>query len=420
MQNKILQRSPIGNPCRRWRQDHFILSNFSARANDMKNAILNCKEAGFNTVELGWAESWQCAEAVKYCEEFDLDLIYQNLDRYGGMQGYRRYKKNDLEGVINELKDKKHIIGYYIWDEPWYDDQLAESRSLVDECESKAPDKLPFTVAIPSYNTDYTWDNGKFAEYLEKYVTMIAPPVLSLDYYPIGMRECNDEAQLDRSRMWCDLGLMKKLGEKYDMPIWFYYQGQNLRKAKSFIFPMIRAIMYAGALYGAKGLQHFTAQGSIINEDGDKYIFFEDQRKIHEEFKNLGNTLMALTCKRVIHDSLVDPDCKEYASLHSTIADSAYIIGELPYRTSVAEFEDRYGNGYMMILNRDYMTSKTITLYLNGSYRLYEVSKTDGLQHMKADSISKIDVTLAPGDAVLYRLQNSSEEAFTIEYKLNK
>ena len=419
MQHKILPRYPIGSKRRNWKQDYFILSNFSARANNMKKAIMNCKDAGFNTVELGWAESWQCDEAVQYCEEFGLDLIYQNLDRYGGMQGYRRYKKNDLEGVINELKDKKHVIGYYIWDEPWYDDQLAETRALVDECEEKAPEKLPFSVAIPSYNTDYTWDNGKFTEYLEKYVKIIDPPILSLDYYPVGMREHNEEVQFDNSRMWCDLGLMKRLGEKYDMPIWFYYQGLNHHKAKFFIFPMIRAMMYAGALYGAKGLQHFSAQGSILDEEGDRNIFFDDQKKIHEEFKNLGNTLMALTCKRVIHDSLVNPNCEEFTSLHNTLADSKFLANHLPERVSVSEFEDGHGNSYMMIINRDYMTQKKVALPLKSAYRIYEVSKTDGLQKVKYNSTECIEVMLNPGDAILYRIQNAADEPFTIEYHLS-
>lgn len=419
MNKKILTRHPLGNPRRKWKQDNFILSTFSVRAKNMEKSIRNCKEVGFNTVELGWAESWQCADAVKYCEEYGLDLIYQNLDRFGGMQGYRRYKKNELASTINELKDKKCIIGYYIWDEPFYDDQLEETRSLVDECEQNAPDKLPFAVAIPSYNTDFTWKNGLFTEYLEKYVTVIDPPILSLDYYPVGTPEHNETVQFDKSPMWCDLGLMKKLGEKYDMPIWFYYQGLNHHKVDFFIFPMVRSMMYAGVLYGVKGLQHFSTCGSIITENGDKDIFFEDQKKIHEEFENLGNTLMALTCKRVIHDSTVDPDCDDFTSLHEIVEDSEFLTESLPKRISVSEFEDEHGNKYMMILNRDYMTENHITLPLNGSYRIYEVSKKDGNQKMICDSTLFLPVTLAPGDAVLYRIQNASDEPFTIEYQLS-
>ena len=420
MDKKILARYPLGNPHRAWKQDNFILSNFAALATDMRKAIRNCKEAGFNMVEIGWAKPEQAADAVTYCEQEGLDLIYQNLQRYGGMQHHRFFENNGLAGVINELRKYKRVVGYYIWDEPYLDDQLADTRELMDVCQREAPHLLPFTVAIPSYNNKFTWGNGEFPAYLERFVTTIDPPMLSLDYYPVGMGTHNETVQFDRTNMWSDLGLMKKLGEKYDMPIWFYYQGQNLHNVEFFIFPMVRAMMYAGVLYGAKGLQHYTARGAIITNDGDKDIFFEDQKAIHVEFKNLGDTLMAINCKRVIHDESLKPACEMFAELHNTIEESAYLTGKLQNRISVSEYEDEYGNGYMLILNRDYMESKTVTLELNGNYRIYEVSKEDGLQYVKSDSTNKIEVDLIPGDAVLYRLQKAEEEAFTIEYKLNK
>lgn len=420
MEHKILARYPIGNPHRIWKQDNFILSNFSAKGDNMRKVIRNCAEAGFNLLELGWASPEQAAEAVVLCEQLGVNLIYQELKRYGGMQGNRFYEKNDLEGVINDHRKWKCIVGYYIWDEPLLDDQIEEARMLTDVCQREAPEKLPFTVAIPSYNTEYTWGNGKFPEYLEKYVTVIDPPVLSLDYYPVGMGEHNATVQFDRSRMWCDLGLMKKLGEKYNMPIWFYYQGQNLHDVDFFIFPMVRAMMYAGTLYGAKGLQHYTACGSIINQEGDKEIFFDDQVAIHKEFKNLGDTLMALTCKKVMHDASVNTRCDMYEELHNKVSESAYLACELPERVSASEFDDEYGNGYMMVLNRDYMTEKSFTLKLNGSYRVYEVSKEDGLQYVVSDATDNLEISLAAGDAKLIRLQKADEEAFTIEYRLSK
>ena len=66
------------------------------------------------------------------------------------------------------------------------------------------------------------------------------------------------------------------------------------------------------------------------------------------------------------------------------------------------------------------MEEKTISLELNGNYRIYEVSKDDGLQYVTADSTDKLVVTLSAGDAALIRLQKADEEAYTIEYRLSK
>lgn len=420
MEHRILARYPLGNPRRSWKQDNFILSNFSAKGSNMRKVIRNCAEAGFNLLELGWAKPAQAAEAVVLCEQLGVDLLFQNMYRYGGMQANRFYQKNELKELIREQRQWKRVIGYYIWDEPLLDDQLAEARMLTDQCEEEAPDLLPFTVAIPSYNLEYTWDNGLFAAYLERFVTTIDPPQLSLDYYPVGMSEHNEDVQFDRSRMWCDLGLMKKLGEQYDMPIWFYYQGQNLHNVETFTFPMIRAMMYAGALYGAKGLQHYTACGAVIDAEGDKAQFFEEQKAIHKEFRELGETLMALTCRRVIHDEGVNPGCEAYYELNNTVADSAWLAAPLPARLSVSEYEDAYGNSYMMVLNRDYTTEKAVELPLKKAVRVYEVSKEDGLQAVTAENTDALRLTLAPGDAVLLRLQDAADAPFTVEYRLCK
>ena len=291
----------------------------------------------------------------------------------------------------------------------------------MDMFQQEVPEKLLFVVAIPSYNKEYTWKNGEFPTYLRNYIEVMDPAVLSLDYYPVGMKEHDETRQCDESRMWCDLGLMKKLAKEYNMPMWFYYQGQNLHNVEFFIFPMVRMFMHAGLLYGAKGLQHYTACGAVTREeDGKPDIFFEDQKKIHAELREIGGTLMALDCKRVFHDASLLPDDSYSKELHDDIADSALLAGELPYRVSASELEDAYGNRYLMVLNRDYMVEKKVELSLKGSYRVFEVSKKDGEQYVIAENTEKLTLDLAAGDMALLRLQPAADEAFTISYKLVK
>ena len=74
----------------------------------------------------------------------------------------------------------------------------------------------------------------------------------------------------------------------------------------------------------------------------------------------------------------------------------------------------------MMVLNRDYINAKTISLKLNRDYRIYEVSRDDGMQYVQNEGTDTLSLHLEAGDAVLLRLQPSEEEAFTIEYRLVK
>ena len=424
MEHKILARYPLGNPRRIWQQDNFVLSTFSAKGKNMRGILETCADADFTMVEIGWASHEQAEEALRLCEELELDLVYQDFSLYGGMQLHQMDRKPlttaDVKAVSDHVKPYKHTVGYYVWDEPYVEDQLREARRQVDMFQREDPARCPFTVAIPSYNDKYTWENGEFAGYLDRYCSIIDPPMLSLDYYPIGLRWYTEEKQLDDSFMWLDIGLMRVLGRTYQMPIWFYYHGMNYTNYKRFTFPMVRMNMYAAVLYGAKALQQFTTIGSVVNTYGEHDIFFEEQKQIHREFKMLGNTLMALENVNVIHSDDLLPDCEHMAGLAETMADSRHLTGTLPNRVSVGEFEDAYGNQYLMVLNRDYETDAAITLDLKDSSRIYEVSRVTGQQNVIWDETKQINVTLAKGDAILYRIQPVAEEAFTIEYRLEK
>ncbi len=423
MEHRILKRYPLGNPRRLWRQDNFILSTFAARGENMRDALENCADAGFNMVELGWASHDQAQEALRLCEELDIALLYQDFSVFGGMQERnleRHIAPSVARKLANELRPWKCVAGYYVWDEPYVEDQLVETRYQMDLFQKEDPARLPFVVAIPSYNSKYTWENGEFAEYLRRYVTIIDPPMLSLDYYPIGLRWYTDEKQLDDSLMWCDIGLMRKLGREYDMPLWFYYQGMNLYKYKTFEFPMVRMMMYAAAMYGVKGLQQFTAVGSVIEADGSRGQFFEEQKQIHDEFRRLGNTLMALENRYVFHSADLLADYPYYDEFRDDIADSAVLCGELPKRTSVGELEDAYGNRYLLILNRDFTAAQTFTLNFKDTVRLYSVSRKTGRQTVIDGEWNAMTIELSAGDAALIRVQPAAEEPYTIEYRLEK
>ena len=423
MEHKIFARHPLGNPRRHWRQDNFILSTFSARGSNMRKVIHNCVDAGFTMLELGWATHEQAFEAVQLCEEYGIDLLFQDFTLHGGMQEFvsREGKLQSMVPLANTLAPWKRTVGVYIWDEPFHPDQLAEARRQADLYEQAAPDKLPFTVAIPSYNPEYTWPNGLFTKYLYDYAKVIDPPVLSLDYYPFGLRNYNDEDQLDHSLLWCDLGLLRKVARDYQMPLWFYYQAVNLHKYHRFTFPMVRSQMYAGALYGAKALQEFTAVDAVITEEGDRGPFFEETRKIHAEFRALGNTLMALDSVGVYHSAELLAGSPYLTGLADALTGHDILPQTLPRRTSVGELSDAYGHRYFLFLNRDVDTPLAVDLPLGKPVRLYTVSRETGEQIFLGDNITSLPLHLAPGDGVLYRMDEvTDEEPYTLEYRIEK
>lgn len=446
MKNISYKRKPIGNKRFAWKQKDFALSTFNCIGENMELAIKNCKEAGFNLLELGWGDHDKVWEAVEICEKVGIDLIFQDLSLFSGMMNRhddRPVKDETIREVANIIKGKKYTIGYYVWDEPYCDYLFNEARRQSDillECD---PEALLFSVFPPSYNPGPTWDNGKYYEAFEEYIKRLEPPVLSMDFYPIG-DYCKlypglvytDEMQLDDSPMWLDLTVARNLARKYDLPFWFYYQACGVYNTEKLTFAMVRMMMYAGALYGAKGLQSYTVTGTCrlpkerkpcptkettLLVTGEKGEFFEEQKRIHNEFKMLGNTLMALTNHAVYHSCDLMPFGK-YGEIYKTFADnvaeSSIFEGALPERTSVGEFFDDYGNEYIFILNRDFEKELDAEIPLKGEFNIYEVSREDGKQKLISEATKSVSVKLSRGDAILLRIQPDNKELCTVEYSL--
>jgi len=446
MKNTVYTRKPLGNPRFHWKQKDFALSTFNCIGEDMDLTIRNCVEAGFNLLEVGWGSHEKVWEAVEMCEKYGIDLIFQDLKYFGGMMHRhddRPVDDNIIRQTAAKLKDKKHTIGFYVWDEPFCDYLFEEARRQSDILNKADPEALLFSVFPPSYNPGPTWDNGQYADAFEEYIRRLEPPVLSMDSYPVG-NYCKlydslvytDEMQLDDSPMWLDLFLARNLARKYDLPFWFYYQGCSVYSTEKLTFPMVRMMMYAAVLYGAKGLQNYTATGvchlpsetgkdyprnwTVLLATGEKGEFFEDQKKIHAEFKNLGNTLMALENQGVYHSADLMPHGK-YGEIYKTyadsIADSKVLAGDLPVRTSVGEFTDGNGNTYLLVLNREFEKPLETNIPLKKAYHIYEVSRSDGKQY-HLDTADTLKVSLAPGDAILLRVQPAEEVPFTAEYRI--
>ena len=458
MEDKVLKRYPIGNKRFIWKQKDFILSTFTGfpQNNSHEGEVEVVadrfakvhKEAGFNLLECGWVPHEGAWAMVDACEKNEINLLFQDMSLIGGMShNYvdRHCTREEIKAVVDKLKPKKYTIGYYVWDEPQSEKQLAEARRQMDILQELDPEALHFTVAVPDYNANAdriknpdgslmlgdTWENGKYVPYLERFAEKMDPPVMSFDYYPVGNyfnvwpgHTYSFENQLDDSFMLLSMAANRKVAADKGIPFWFYYQGCSLyscTKREDFIFPMVRCFMYAGILYGAKGLQNYstgTKSTRFINSDGTKGDFFEEQKQIHAEIANLGNTLMALESKLIIHSDDLLPGCEFTKPYFNKVEESTIFAGTLPKRCSIGEMEDEYGNKYAVIQNRDYEKDVTFDLDLKDGFRVYEVSKVDGKQRVIADNVNAVSVKLAGGDAVLYRFQKASKEAFTIDYEL--
>lgn len=429
MELKILKRHPLGNPARVWKQDKFIFSAFNGVSDEnQRMALLNAQEAGFNMLELGWATTDEVDRIIPIAEEVGMDLVVQDWRYFGGFQETREkvIDMPELEEYIKFTKKYRHIAGYYVWDEPYYQEDVEKARAQTDIMEKLDPERLPFVVAIPSYNREYRYENNLFDAYMERYCDTIEPPILSLDFYCI--RGLDDVNQIDQKNIYKDLYVMRKnCRRKGNMPLWFYFQSSgDLSVVDGSMFHVNHRHIYLqvhlALLYGAKGLQYYNITNGIVRRaDGGKGEYFEQVKEFNRKILMWSPVLMAVESDAVYHSPEVLKDDEKFRTDYcDNIADSTIFDGELPLRISAAEFSDNYGNKYVMILNRDYLRRRPADIKLKGNYRLYEVCPKTGKQFVAAECTDNIKLNLEPTDAVLYRVQNADEEPYDIEYVLEK
>ena len=441
MKHKVLARYPVGNPRRVWKQDRFILHApspgpmiastgfFSGRGDityrKSRRAVKTTMDAGFTMMGCLWADSRLAMDIVRTAESLGADVLFQDLHRFGGM-GNRNIlcKTNDYEKVMAETRNWKCIKGYCMWDEPILEEHLAETRKMIDYCERTYPDMLPYTVANPDYHSLCRWQDGAYIPYIQRYLEVIDPAQMDFDYYPIGRSEYDPALQLDNFTIWADLEIVRRNAATKGIPLWFTYQGHRYPWHPvyyRFHFNMARAMAHAGVLHGAKALECYTEfDGYVDPATGGPGVFFEEQKRLNQELRTLGNTLMALQCLNVIHDDSLLPNHPFMDGYRTSMEESQLLTGKLSPRISVSEHEDGHGNKYLMVLNRDYESPAHIQLFLKQPSHIYAVSKEDGEQHLQYMEAVDLSMHLEPGDLKLFRIQPADEEVCTIEYYLEK
>ena len=430
MQKKLFARHPIGNPDRTWRQDHFLLGVSNPgptglevrdpiRLEKTRRGVETAVKAGFNLLEMLWASPEQGLEILRTAERLGAKVVYQNLRRFGGMGFTKKFlnEDNDLAGTTRDTKQWNCIAGYYVYDEPINEDQRKVTKELIEIVEKECPHLLPYTVAAAK---DY---------YIDPLADEVNPAQLSFDSYPFGNIGQQLEAadQLDHCNLWLTFEIARKAAERISAPFWFYYQGHELFYHPSFdryTFAASRMMANAAILYGAKQISSYVEfDGYVDPATGGPGVHFEEQKTLNEETANLGNTLMALHCKRVIHDKsvvLLSKYKEEWEKTVLTMADSEYLEGELPHRLSVSEMEDEYGHRYLAVLNRDYRQEIHYCLKLKEASNVYRTSEKDGQETLVYNDVLKLRGHLSPGSIALYRLQPAADEPYTVEYYLDK
>ena len=217
--------------------------------------------------------------------------------------------KHDIKALIKPgsiteeaLLEHPACWGYGLRDEPGAND-FPPLGEMVAKVRALRPGKLSYINLFPSYaSPGRQLDAANYEEYVEKFIEVVNPDVLSMDHYP------QFKPDRDGRDGYCvDLAVMRKYALQQDIPFWNFFNVMPYGPHTDPTEAQLRWQIYSSMAYGAKGVLYFCYYtpgggefpkgGAIISRDNKPTRHYDQVTRINKAVKNLGAVLMQ--CKSV-------------------------------------------------------------------------------------------------------------------------
>ncbi len=411
---------PTADP-NRWQQKKFYIGALRAVQWSCSNeAYTKCVkaniEAGINLVTNAALSRSDMIRAANTCEKEGVDfMVYDHSPATNGFTGRVDLTQQTVKENVNEFKNYKHLMGYYVWDEVAYDDgeggpaRFPLARQHLKWFEAADPARLAFSLAFPSYGLAYNWstpagaaiEETTYYKYVTDYVEQVNPAILGFDYYPIR----DASTKIIASPLWRDLGLLRTLSNKTGKPLWWIYQGQDMKDGTPghLTRANLSAQMFGGIAYGCKTLIYFAGPGLVTDDQGNKSTLFDVVKALNVEVQNIGNLLLNKYSTEIYHFGITD--AMKQAFFDDDLSKSK-IIKDAPKNTIVSVFGDNKNKSrYVMVVNKDMVKSVSGKLTLKRGFAVEEYDKVKDKLSVLGSNISSIDMTIPAGDCVVFLLK---------------
>ena len=361
-----------------WWDKKFILSSFESTGHlemdqfeECRRRIRLIKEIGFDFNEITWKTPSTTETILAACSSVNMPVILE--DPFAGGKMCPPVRERDAKSVSLLLeayqKYRDCIQGLYLFDEPRFEDiplchELNEATKKIDR------ELLPFFALVPSYG-QYTFKNGQYVEYVNRFIKEVNPEVLSFDYYCFWQHCIKNP--INRNPLWKDLGFWRQKSIKTRKTFWWYFQGINFgpkvpeNESHKVITPAHWSVqMYAGLAYNAKALSCYNAYGSVIDLQGNKTSLYDPIQKLLKEIKEIGTILLDANAVGIYHTRLRRTEEEEYfldpyENNNDFVSDTFGII------VSVFQKKDKK---LTLVVNKNYKTGRNVDIKLLGQKKV--------------------------------------------------
>lgn len=315
--------------------------------------------------------------------------------------------------------DYPALAGFKLFDEPSKKmfERLKFAKAEVRDQFADDRD-LPYANVLPSYAARSMMGTRTYAEYLDLYLKVVRPPLLSFDHYPLLTQ---DRLTGDYFANWATI---RNRALKYGVPSWILIQ--SLGFEGTIISPPRRKPngdelfwqVNVSLAYGAKGIQYFTYwtpqsdppriqfKDALVSQTGTLTRLYDDAQAVNGYLRTIGRELLPLTSETVMHTGVkkARPGVQPFKANNyvKAVSGDNVILGT--FSKPLQDLER-----YLLVANRSLANPSVTRLTVTSS--VVEVSRFDTSTDPGAyvpvplgTSPRSFSVQLDPGRAELYRL----------------
>lgn len=382
--------------------EEFFISHWCGPIGLTQEVFAEAAEAGFNVAMVGESTVEGNIKALDLCQANGMKALVGDIRTRPGND--RNTPTDNLDAAIKDYSNHPALWGYHVIDEP-HSSLFPRIAGINQYLLEKDPKHTPYINLFPNYANSKTLGNATYEQHVDEFCKVVKPKFLSYDHYAV-MADGSV-----RPEYFSNLEIIRRQSIKHSVPFNFillsvpHYSYKDVNEAD------MRWQAFTALAYGARGLMYFTYTTpdstygpAIIDHQGKRTPKFEMVKRINNEIKKLGPTLMKLNTVAVYHTGTLPTDCKALPK-DGLICDAAggeFVIGQ---------FNSDDGFKYAMIVNRSLSRPAKAGIVFSQPVTAYEVSPKSGRE--KVTNISEQSgswiwaTSFGPGEGKLIRIETT-------------
>jgi hypothetical protein len=376
-----------------WKQNDFLIS-YCCSAPPIEQSMINAKNENFNLVP-AWIEALDFAEKHGIKVMLEHGLLHPET-------AYSKEKLEQLDELIDKVKDHPALGAYYVYDEP-QPTHFHAVAALVDRIRKRDPNHLSFVNMLPIYAVEGKrgTDPGRtYLDFLCQYIETVKPDLLSYDYYNFFQKD--DGKPYDLENYFVNISIVREAALKGNIPFLNIIQASkflpNFREPNQ---AELRWQVYTTLAYGGRGISYFLYWGpksymGIYRDGKPTESLLTPIVQLNKELKSLGPELMKLKSTSIFHTSPIPTGGTAIPSSEPVSIESK---GELV----LGLFDSEIGKAFMVV-NRDYHSNQLLTFKVKNKSEIERFDRDDSSwKKLRSDNLGCFNIDLKAGDGQLFR-----------------